>query len=158
MTNLLLPTAMTTAFLILVAVQAHEVVPIIANVGVKAHEVVTIIANEVMYNKPGQAILFRLNSILYLIQRKLANINKVSGNFNLCLSDRSGALALFSISVSKFVDYVTLQSFLILYGNCGTTCFVEIWHISSNILAEMVKKIVFPCRLESHRIWMSSWK
>ena len=44
MTNLLLPTAMTTAFLILVAVKAHEVVPIIANVGVKAHEVVTIIA------------------------------------------------------------------------------------------------------------------
>ena len=55
MTNLLLPTAMTTAFLILVAVKAHEVVPIIANVGVKAHEVVTIIANEVIIN---QARLF----------------------------------------------------------------------------------------------------
>ena len=46
MTNLLLPTAMTTAFLILVAVKAHEVVTIIANVG---HEVVTIIANEVKF-------------------------------------------------------------------------------------------------------------
>ena len=36
---------MTTAFLILVAVKAHEVVSIIANVAVKILQVFTIIAN-----------------------------------------------------------------------------------------------------------------
>ena len=43
MSILLLPTAVTTAFLILVAVKAHEVVTIIANVAVKIHQIFTII-------------------------------------------------------------------------------------------------------------------
>ena len=32
-------------------------------------------------------------------------------------------LMLYHISISMFVDYVTLQSFLIQYVNCGTTCY-----------------------------------
>ena len=44
-------------------------------------------------------------------------------------------LMLYHISVGKFVDYVTLQSFLIQYVNCGTTCYGYHKSLSDNCKA-----------------------